>query len=36
MFTIIIMLLLIVVAGWLDSRLNWEQAGQPEQEVGRL
>jgi hypothetical protein len=28
MFTIIVMLLLIVVAGWLDSRLNWPQANQ--------
>jgi hypothetical protein len=26
MLTIIIMLLLIVVAGWFDSRLNWQQA----------
>ena len=26
MLTIIIMLLLIVVAAWFDSRLNWQQA----------
>jgi hypothetical protein len=26
MFTLIMMLLLIVVSGWLDSRLNWGQA----------
>ncbi len=32
MFTIIIMVLLVVVAGWLDSRLNWHQAGRHEQE----
>ncbi len=36
MFSIIIMLLLIIVAGWLDSRLNWEQADHPEQEVEQL
>jgi hypothetical protein len=33
MLTLIIMLLLIVVAGWLDSRLDWQQAGRPGQEV---
>jgi hypothetical protein len=26
MLTIVIMLLLIVVAGWFDSRLNWREA----------
>lgn len=26
MFTIIAIVLLIVVAGWLDARLNWRQA----------
>lgn len=26
MLTLIVMLLLIVVSGWLDSRLNWGQA----------
>ena len=35
MFTLIIMVLLVVVAGWLDSRLNWQQVGQPKQEVER-
>lgn len=36
MFTIIVMLLLIIVAGWLDSRLNWQQAGHPEQKEEQL
>ncbi len=26
MYSIIIMVLLIVIAGWLDARLNWRQA----------
>lgn len=26
MLTLIVMLLLIVVSGWLDTRLNWGQA----------
>lgn len=26
MYSIIIMVLLIVVAGWFDARLNWRQA----------
>jgi hypothetical protein len=33
MLTIIIMLLLIVVAGWFDSRLNWQQADPPNEEA---
>jgi hypothetical protein len=32
MLTITLMLLLIVGAGWLDSRLNWEQASGPNRE----
>jgi uncharacterized paraquat-inducible protein A len=36
MFTLIIILLLIVVAGWLDSRLNWQQAGYSEQKEEAL
>ena len=32
MLTVILMLLLIIVAGWLDSRLNWQQAGRANQE----
>ena len=28
MFTILVMLLLIIIAGWLDSRLNWRQTAQ--------
>jgi hypothetical protein len=32
MFTIILMLALIIVAGWFDSRLHWQDAGQPDQE----
>jgi len=31
MLTIILMLALIIVAGWLDSRLNWQEADQPDQ-----
>jgi hypothetical protein len=27
MLTLVVMLLLIVVSGWLDSRLNWSQTG---------
>lgn len=30
MFWMISMLLLIVIAGWLDSRLNWGDAQMPE------
>ncbi len=26
MFTILVMLLLIIVTGWLDARLNWQQS----------
>ena len=36
MVTLIIMLLLIVITGWLDSRLNWQQADSFKQEVKRL
>ena len=32
MLTIILMLALIIVAGWFDSRLNWQQADRPNQE----
>ena len=32
MLTVILMLLLIIVAGWLDSRLNWQQADSANQE----
>jgi hypothetical protein len=32
MLTIILMLALIFVAGWFDSRLDWQQAGRPSQE----
>ncbi len=31
MFTILIMLLLIVVAGWFDTRLNWQPANRNQQ-----
>jgi uncharacterized paraquat-inducible protein A len=33
MVDLIVMVLLIVVAGWLDSRLNWQQAGYDGQEA---
>jgi hypothetical protein len=36
MFTIIIMVLLIVVTGWLDSRLNWPQTDRLAQKEERL
>jgi uncharacterized paraquat-inducible protein A len=36
MLSILIMVLLIVVAGWLDSRPNWEQADRHGQETGQL
>jgi len=32
MLTIMLMLALIVVAGWFDSRLNWLGADRPDQE----
>jgi hypothetical protein len=32
MLTIILMLLVIVIPGWLDSRLNWQPADRPNQE----
>ena len=32
MLTIILMLLVIIIPGWLDARLNWQQAGRPKQE----
>ena len=32
MLTIILMLALIIVAGWFDSRLNWQEADQADQE----
>jgi uncharacterized paraquat-inducible protein A len=35
MLSLVVMVVLIVVAGWLDSRLNWQQAGQGEQEAKR-
>jgi glucose-6-phosphate dehydrogenase assembly protein OpcA len=35
MLSLVVMLVLIVVAGWLDSRLNWQPAGRDEQEVKR-
>ncbi len=28
MYSMLIMLILLVVAGWLDSRLDWEQIHQ--------
>jgi hypothetical protein len=28
MLTIVLMLALIIVAGWLDARLDWQAAGQ--------
>ncbi len=28
MYSMLIMLILLVVAGWLDSRLDWEQINQ--------
>jgi hypothetical protein len=30
---LIVILLLIVVSGWLDSRLNWPQAGHSSPQV---
>jgi uncharacterized paraquat-inducible protein A len=33
MAALIVMVLLIVVAGWLDSRLNWQQAASDEPEA---
>jgi hypothetical protein len=35
MLSLIVMVVLVVVAGWLDARLNWQQAGGDEQEVKR-
>jgi hypothetical protein len=32
MLTIILMLALIIVAGWFDSRLNWQQTDRTAQE----
>jgi len=32
MLTIILMLALIIVAGWFDSRLDWQAADRPDQE----
>ncbi len=32
MIALIMILLLIVVSGWLDSRLNWQQADAPKQQ----
>jgi len=31
MLTIILMLALIIVAGWFDSRLDWQEAERPDQ-----
>jgi uncharacterized paraquat-inducible protein A len=31
MLTVLMMVLVIVGAGWLDSRLNWRQADQDDQ-----
>ena len=36
MFTIIVMLLLIVVAGWFDAKLNWPQANHHAQQEEQL
>jgi uncharacterized paraquat-inducible protein A len=33
MLSLIVMVVLIVVAGWLDSRLNWRQSGGDQQEM---
>ena len=32
MLTIILMLALIIVAGWFDARLNWQQTDHTHQE----
>ena len=32
MITLIMIILLIVVGGWVDSRLDWRQAGRDERE----
>jgi uncharacterized paraquat-inducible protein A len=36
MLTILVMVLLIVGAGWLDSRLNWQQADRHTEKGERL
>lgn len=36
MFSIIVMILLIVLAGWLDARLNWGQAAGSQVEEASL
>jgi uncharacterized paraquat-inducible protein A len=36
MLTILIIVLVIVGTGWLDSRLNWQQADQHNQGEERL
>jgi hypothetical protein len=33
MLSLIVMVVLIVVAGWLDARLNWKPAGGDQQEM---
>ena len=35
MITLLLMVLLVVVAGWLDSRLNWRQVERDTQEDRR-
>lgn len=35
MLTIVVMLLLMVVAGWFDARLNWHQADATRKEEQR-
>ncbi len=35
MVTLVLMVVLVVVAGWLDTRLNWQHAGHHAQEEVR-
>lgn len=36
MFSMMVMVLLIVIAGWLDARLNWAQAAGSQSEERSL
>lgn len=36
MYSIMIMVLLIVIAGWFDARLNWQQATSSQSEEASL
>jgi uncharacterized paraquat-inducible protein A len=33
MYSMLIMLLLVIIAGWLDSRLDWEQENRTKEKL---